>query len=246
MDCLDDVDNGIFIHEQFGKTLFQPRVDKPFNCSRIDLLMYSSTQIEVEFRNNFHPPITSDHNLASRTAQLVMVYWDVFAKEGVVRPILGFEFAIDTGSARPVCCAKPKYGVYESSIILKQIDTLLRNNWIRPCQGPWGSSIVLAAKPHQEDCCDIDAFIWRMCVSYRKLNAVTLPFEYPIPRCDAAIENFDEGVGVLYFFKKDCRTGYHQFRVRAQDQEKLAFFAPNNEKYCYTVMPFGPVNAPPF
>ena len=28
--------------------------------------------------------------------------------------------------------------------------------------------------------------------------------------------------------------------------KKLAFFAPDNNKYCFTVMPFGPTNAPSF
>ena len=55
------------------------------------------------------------------------------------------------------------------------------------CEGPWGSSIVLAAKPHQEHIKNIDDFVWRMCVSYRKLNAVTKLFELPIPRCDDVI-----------------------------------------------------------
>ena len=45
------------------------------------------------------------------------------------------------------------------------------------CEGPWGSSIVLAANPHQENVKDIDNFVWRMCE----------PFKFPIPRCDDAI-----------------------------------------------------------
>jgi hypothetical protein len=37
-----------------------------------------------------------------------------------------------------------------------------------------------------------------MCVSYyQKLNAITLAFEYPIPRCDDAIDNFGNGFGRL-------------------------------------------------
>ena len=47
--------------------------------------------------------------------------------------------------------------------------------------------MVLAQKPHQEHITDINDFVWRMCVSYRKLNAVTKPFQFPIPRCDAVI-----------------------------------------------------------
>ena len=44
----------------------------------------------------------------------------------------------------------------------------------------------------------------------------------------------------------DARQGYHQVAVRKIDREKLAFFAPDDLKYCFNVMPFGPTNAPPF
>ena len=52
---------------------------------------------------------------------------------------------------------------------------------------------MLAAKPHQEHIKDIDNFVLRMCVSYRKLNAISKPFEFPIPRCDDAIAIIDTG-----------------------------------------------------
>jgi hypothetical protein len=82
---------------------------------------------------------------------------------------------------------------------MDQIDSLLHNDWIDECGGPWGSLIVLAPKPHQEHITDIKDFVWRMCVSYRKLKAVTLAFEYPIPRCDDAIDDFGDGFGRLWF-----------------------------------------------
>ena len=34
--------------------------------------------------------------------------------------------------------------------------------------------------------------------------------------------------------------------VYALHQEKLAFFSPNNSKYAFKVVPFGPINAPEF
>ena len=34
--------------------------------------------------------------------------------------------------------------------------------------------------------------------------------------------------------------------MRLSDQEKLAFFTPDDLKYCFAVMPFGPTNAPGF
>ena len=34
--------------------------------------------------------------------------------------------------------------------------------------------------------------------------------------------------------------------VKLLDQEKLAFFSPDDNKYCFPVMLFGPTNAPTF
>ena len=173
-------------------------------------------------------------------------YWDRFYSPGIMKPILHFEFAIDTGGLPPVCRRKPRYGPHESKIIMTQIQVLLDNGWIRLCKGAWGSSIVLAAKPHQEQVTNIDEFVWRMCVSYRRLNQVTLPFEYPIPRCDDAIDNFGDSNGRLHFISLDNKTGYHQIGVRFANQDKLAFFGPDGKKYIFSVMPFSLCNAPAF
>jgi hypothetical protein len=66
----------------------------------------------------------------------------------------------------------------------------------------------------------------------------TLPFEYPIPRCNDAINDFGDWAGRLFFISLDNKTGYHQISVRFYDQEKLAFFGPNHKKYTFVVMPF--------
>jgi hypothetical protein len=123
-------------------------------------------------------------------------------------------------------------------MIMTHLLVLLHNGWIRLCNGPWGPSIVLVAKPHQEHIKDILDFIWRMCVSYCHLNQVTLPFEYPIPCCNFA--------GRLHFISLDNKTGDHQISVGDKYHEKLAFFGPNHKKYTFTMMHFGPRNAPAF
>jgi hypothetical protein len=84
-----------------------------------------------------------------------------------------------------------------------------------------------------------------MCVSYCKLNSVTLPFAYPIPRCNDAIDDFGGSVGQLWFISLDAHQGYHQIRVCLADREKLALFVPDGKKkYTFKVMPFGPTNVP--
>ena len=68
------------------------------------------------------------------------------------------------------------YGPYELKFIMTQVKQFLSNGWIERCGGPWGSIIVLAQKPHQEHIDNIDYFVLRMCVFYRKLNDVTKLF----------------------------------------------------------------------
>ena len=57
-----------------------------------------------------------------------------------------------------------------------------------------------------------------MCVSYRKLNSINPPFQYPIPRCDAEIDILGLGSLLLFLIDIDARQGYHQIAVQPQDQ----------------------------
>ncbi len=201
----------------------------------------------TELTKNFKIGKNVNSATRSRILKLVKSHWDSFCSRGARRPILGYEFTINTGNHTPLCCKKPTYGPHKAPIIMDNIHTLLSNNWIEECHGPWGSMVVLAAKPHQEHITNIKDFIWRMCVSYRKLNSVTEPFEYPIPRCDDAVN----AIGIqdgrqMFFISLDAKQGYHQVVVATVDRPKLAFFAPDGKKYTFKVMPFGPTNAPAF
>ena len=90
---------------------------------------------------------------------IVIKYWDCFYNAGAKRTILDYEFAIDTGSCHPIYCRKPAYGPHEHPIIMDQIKDLLSNDWIKECEGVWGSRIVLATKPHQEYVTNIKDYI---------------------------------------------------------------------------------------
>ena len=239
-----DLDDGILLFTRHGNANPHPTPVFRHLPARDDIRLWDDTVDSHEFEKNFRLGSTVDLETKGQLTMLIQRHWDAFYEAGVVHCVLGYEFTLDTGKSQPVCCPQPNYGPHESKIIMQQLDTLLHNDWIRTCGGPWGSMVVLAPKPHQEHVEDINEFVWRMCVSYRKLNAVTLPFTYPIPRCDDSIHDLGDHNGPLFFMSLDARTGHHQIRVRDQDQEKLAFFAPNNRKYCFTVMPFGPRNAP--
>lgn len=52
-----------------------------------------------------------------------------------------------------------------------------------------------------------------MCVSYRGLNKVTQLFEYPIGRCDTAIEDLGDTSSIFYFICLNEVQEYHQIDV---------------------------------
>ena len=239
-----DVDEGHFVCPALGNTVLRQTDWKP--GIRNDIVRYSE-EVDGQLLRSVKFEDDLDVSVKGTIQTLIKEFWDVFTPVGLRNPMLGYEFCIDTGRHTPYCCKKPAYGAHESKIIMSHVNKLLDMGWIKHCDtGGWCSPIVLAPKPHQEHVTDIDNFVWRMCVSYRGLNKITNPFEYPISRCDIVIEDLGDGNGIIYFICLDAAQGYHQIRVRKCDQDKLAFFAPDGKKYTYTVMPFGPRNAPTF
>ena len=79
-----------------------------------------------------------------------------------------------------------------------------------------------------------------MAVDYRKLNKVTRPNRWPIPRID---DVFDMIKGGKIFSSLDLASAYHNIRLKDSDVEKTAFITPLG-LYEFRVLPFGLCNAP--
>ena len=239
----DELDPDLYVCPRFGKSLrrTEPLRELP---PRIDIRLWNAATDQVEFDAVIKLPEHMGPEICAELVSIIHDNWDCFYAEGARRPMLGFQFCIDTGDSPPVACRQPNYGIHESKIMMTHVNDLKHNDHVTKCGGPWLSKIVLAPKPHQEHIEDILDFIWRFCVNYRGLNSVTLPYHYPIPRCDDALDNFGDSKGHLYFICVDAKSGFHQIPVFGPHQEKLAFFTPELEKLCFTVMPFGPMNAP--
>ena len=92
-----------------------------------------------------------------------------------------FEFCLDTGDSKHVCCRQPSYGIHERKITNTHIQILEDNDRICDCEGAWVWLLLLALKLRQEECTDINDFVWRLCISYRPLNSVAKSFEFSYP-----------------------------------------------------------------
>jgi hypothetical protein len=115
------------------------------------------------------------------------------------------------------------------------------NDIVEKCISTWAALVVLAPKANQE-AIPWHEYIWRLCVSYRRLNQVTCPYAYPMPRCNDAVDDIPPGM--MFFVSFDVAAGYWQIIASTATQHKLAFYTPEG-LYTFKCMPMGALNAAP-
>ena len=108
---------------------------------------------------------------------------------------------------------------------------MLAQGVIEPATCEWASPIVMVPKP--------DGSL-RFCVDYRKLNSITVPDTYPLPRMDECIDSLEEAA---IFTTLDCNSGYWQIPVDPADRDKTTFTS-HYGIYRFIRLPFGLRNAP--
>ena len=99
------------------------------------------------------------------------------------------------------------------SIINEQIDTWFKQGVIEPSKSLWSVPVVIAyhnGKP-------------RFCVDYRKLNAVTIPDEFPILRQSEILTSLS---GAQVLSSLDALSRFTQLELAEEDIEKTAFRTP--------------------
>ncbi len=82
----------------------------------------------------------------------------------------------------------------------------------------------------------------RLCVYYRRLNAITKKNRYPIPLIEETLAQLE---GAKYFTKIDIRQAFYQIRM-SEDSEELTTFPTRFGAFKYLIIPFDLCNGPAF
>ncbi|RVW28992.1 Retrovirus-related Pol polyprotein from transposon 297 [Vitis vinifera] len=115
------------------------------------------------------------------------------------------------------------------------------STWVSPTQVvPKKSGITVVKGENGDEVSTRLTTGWRVCIDYRKLNAVTRKDHFPLPFMDQVLERVS---GHPFYCFLDGYSGYFQIEIDVEDQKKTTFICPFGT-YAYRRMPFGLCNAP--
>ena len=115
-------------------------------------------------------------------------------------------------------------------IIDEQIQKWFEQGVIEPSKSPWSAPVIITYH-HRKP---------RFCVDYRKLNAVTIPDEFPIPRQSDILASLS---GAQVLLSLDALSGFTQLELAEEDVEKTAF-RTHRGLFQFKRLPFGLRNGP--
>ena len=134
-------------------------------------------------------------------------FWDVL------------KHSILTTTDKPVYLPHRQISVQLQSEVRKYLNYWLKQGIIRPSKSPYASQVVIIRKKTGEI---------RLCVDFRKLNAISICNSFPLPRVEEALQAVQAAV---WFSSFDLAQGYLQMAMEEEDIEKTAFHAGSSGLY---------------
>nr|XP_055062771.1 uncharacterized protein LOC129445823 [Misgurnus anguillicaudatus]XP_055062772.1 uncharacterized protein LOC129445823 [Misgurnus anguillicaudatus] len=138
---------------------------------------------------------------------------------------------VDVGEAQPIHQRFYRVPVSKKEALESEVQYMLENGIAVPSCSSWASPCLLVRKADST---------YRFCTDYRKLNAITKPDVFPLPRMEDCVDQ----VGTANFVSKlDLLKGYWQVPLTPRAREVTSFITSSG-LYSYSVMSFGLRNAP--
>ncbi len=138
---------------------------------------------------------------------------------------------INVGSASPVKQHAYRCPLSKREAMKREVVYLLKNDFAVPSISPWSSPCILVPKADGS---------FRFCTDFRKINSLTVPDAFPLPRIDDCIDSLG---AAKYITKLDLLKGYWQVPLIERASEISTFVTPDSFLQ-YTRMAFGLRNAP--
>ncbi len=198
--------------EMSSDVVLQPRLKNSESLAKLDSLL---GQVEG--------------NRQGQLVDLIKSYPGLFGDTPTCTNLI--EHDVDVGDAKPIAQRFYRVSPEKRKILESEVDYMLVNGLAVPSTSSWSSPCLLVSKPDGT---------FRPCTDFRKINAVTKPDSFPLPRMEDCV---DQVGSARYVSKFDLLKGYWQVPLSVRAREICSFVTPSG-LYSYTVMPFGLRNAP--
>lgn len=140
-------------------------------------------------------------------------------------PTTVLQHDINVNNSPPIKQHAYRVNAYKRAIKKVVVEYLVENGLAIPSYSPWSSPCVLVPKPDGT---------FRFCTDYRKVNAVTMPDCFPLPRMEDCIDNLGSA---RFVTKLDFLKGYWQVPLTPRASHISAFVTPDHLLQ-YKVMAF--------
>ena len=175
-------------------------------------------------------PLTKEQQ--ARMIDIIYDHQEVFSLyDGDLGYCDALKHSIPTTTDKPVYLPHRQIPVQLQSEVCKCLDNWLKQGIIRPSKSPYASQVVIVRKKTGEI---------RLCIDFRKLNAISIHDSFPLPRVEEALQAVQ---AAIWFSSFDLAQGYLQMAMEESDIPKTAFCAGSSGLYEFTRMPFGLTNA---
>ncbi len=171
--------------------------------------------------------LTKEHREA--VSDLIAKFPNLFSDVPSQTTVLSHD--IDVGDSKPVKQHPYRVNPKKREVMKSEVTYLVKHGLATPSQSPWSSPCILVPKPDST---------FRFCTDYRKVNAMTKPDSFPLPRMEDCV---DKVGAATYVTKLDLLKGYWQVPLTSRASEISAFVTPD-ALLQYSVMAFGMRNAP--
>ena len=161
---------------------------------------------------------------------LLLNFMDIFAVnyKGLNQTNI-VECSIDTGKEKPIHMKPFTLAHADREFVQLELNKMVEEGILTPSNSSWAFPIVVVKKKGGEK---------RLCVDFRKLNAITKKDTFPLPDIVDLLESFSNA---KVFSTLDLLKAFNQIKMEKSSQEKVTLICSFGT-YSYTVMPFGITN----
>src|SRR6218665_95279 len=126
---------------------------------------------------------------------LLQQYWTIFDPDTGFNTVVHHKISL-IPNAKPCHQTPYRLSPDKTRCFNSQIQSVLKYDIIEESLSPWSAPILVVPIPGGSG---------RLCIDFRKINAVTEPDPYPIPRVDDFLDRF---VGAHFLSKLDMNKAY--------------------------------------